>query len=386
MSDITVSFEVRYEYRVLFTRGAFSPDDSTLARVLEPARRVMFVLDSGLVEARPRLQEDIVAWCRHHGVPLAGEPMVIQGGEAGKDDPASLAAVQEAILRAGLCRHSMVVGVGGGAVLDTAGFAAATAHRGVGFVRMPTTVLAQNDAGVGVKNGVNRFGVKNYLGAFAPPVAVVDDFELLETLPRRDWIAGVAEAIKVAVIKDGQFFHALEDDADRLRMCEAVAMERMIRRCAEIHVHHIASGGDPFERGSGRPLDFGHWSAHRLEELTHGELRHGEAVAIGIALDSVYAAEMGMITWDDAERIVDLLCRVGLPVDHPMLGEMDMASALESFREHLGGELTITLPHGRVGSSVNVHRIDLDVMGSCVPVACTLEAGRASGEPRRFVK
>jgi 3-dehydroquinate synthase len=180
-------------------------------------------------------------------------------------------------------RHSFVIVVGGGAVLDVAGYAAAVVHRGVRLVRIPTTVLAQNDAGVGVKNGINAFGAKNFLGVFAPPFAVIDDSRFLSTLDPRDQVAGMAEAVKVAAIRDPVFFEWLVDHSDALASFELVHVERMIRRCAELHLAHIAGGGDPFETGNARPLDFGHWSAHKLEILTAHELRHGEAVAIGMA-------------------------------------------------------------------------------------------------------
>ena len=136
-----------------------------------------------------------------------------------------------------------------------------------------------------MKNGVNAFGMKNLLGSFAPPFAVLNDADFLRTLQPRDKIAGVAEAVKVALIRDRAFFDWLEASADALRACEGAAMSRMIRRCAELHLDHIATGGDPFEMGSARPLDFGHWAAHKLEQLSRFRLCHGEAVAIGIALD-----------------------------------------------------------------------------------------------------
>ena len=202
--------------------------------------------------------------------------------------------MQQRLFEHRIDRHSYVIAIGGGAVLDAVGLVAATTHRGVRLIRVPTTVLAQDDSGVGVKNGVNLCGVKNFVGTFAPPFAVLNDLDLLTRLSERDKIAGMAEAVKVALIRDGDFFAWLERNADELVTFERPALAQMIRRCAELHMRQIAHGGDPFETGSARPLDYGHWSAHKLESLTHHHVRHGEAVAIGIALDARYSVLAGL--------------------------------------------------------------------------------------------
>ena len=180
-------------------------------------------------------------------------------------------------------------------------------------MRLPTTVLAQADSGVGVKNGVNAFGVKNFLGTFVPPFAVLNDRQFLESLGRRDTIAGMAEAVKVALIRDPEFLAWLEAHAAALATCDPDAVAELIRRAAGLHLEHIATSGDPFEMGSARPLDFGHWAAHRLESLTRNRLRHGEAVAIGIALDTLYSRAVGLLPAAAVERVLDLLGRIGLP-------------------------------------------------------------------------
>jgi 3-dehydroquinate synthase len=224
-------------------------------------------------------------------------------------------------------------------------------------------VLAQNDSGVGVKNGINAFGVKNLLGSFAPPFAVLNDSDFLRTLQPRDKIAGIAEAVKVALIRDRVFFHWLEANAAALRACEADAMSHMIRRCAELHMRQIAHGGDPFETGSARPLDYGHWSAHKLEALTAHELRHGEAVAIGLALDARYSVLVGMLPAGGEDRVHALLKRLGFHLWHPALesrdneGRWQLLRGLEEFREHLGGDLTITLLRD-IGVGEEVHQMD----------------------------
>ncbi|HEY8947012.1 MAG TPA: 3-dehydroquinate synthase, partial [Polyangiaceae bacterium] len=282
-------FDVRFDYPVIFCRGALQPADPTLIWAVahrEPERRhpVCVVLDGGLVAASPRLPDDVRAYFRGPGsgaIELRGEPIVIAGGEAAKNDPSVLSGLCASFRDRGLDRHAAVLIIGGGAVLDAAGYAASIVHRGIRVVRMPSTVLAQCDGGVGVKNGVNAFASKNFLGTFAPPFAVINDADLLETLPLREVRAGMAEGVKVALIRDAALFEWYEANREALARGSRTELETSIQRAARIHLAHIAEGGDPFELGSNRPLDYGHWAAHKLEILSGHALRHGEAVAIG---------------------------------------------------------------------------------------------------------
>jgi 3-dehydroquinate synthase len=369
--EIRQSFAVRYAYPVFFVRDAFGAGGDALLQLLRATgpgpHRVLAAVDGGLLRADPGLPARLAAFAERHAalVELVAPPLVVPGGEACKQDLAAVEAVHRAVERHRICRQSLVLAIGGGAALDAVGFAAATAHRGVRLVRMPSTVLAQNDAGIGVKNAVNRFGRKNFAGSFAPPFGVVNDLALLGTLPARERIAGVAEAVKVALIRDAAFFEALHADRLRLAALEPEATERMIVRCAELHLAHIRGGGDPFELGSARPLDFGHWSAHALEESCGASLRHGEAVAIGVALDSLYAARVGLLDELSCRRIVATLEDLGFALAHPALAKLDVEGALASFREHLGGRLTITLIEG-IGRSIDVHEIDGDAMRAAI--------------------
>ena len=350
------------EYPVVFTRGVFDLDNPALANVLafrEPGRRhrIAAIIDGGLAAASPSLGTQLQRYAAHHEahIELVAPPWTIPGGESAKD-AAILAQITARLAELRMDRHSFVVAIGGGAVLDVVGFAAATLHRGVRLVRLPSTVLAQNDAGVGVKNGINAFGAKNFLGAFASPFAVVNDSRLLDTLDHRDRIAGMAEAVKVALVRDAEFFHWLVAHAEALVDFEIGSVEVLVRRCAELHLAHIATGGDPFEQGNARPLDFGHWAAHKLELLTHHGLRHGEAVAIGMALDARYSLEVGLIEAHDYAAIVGLLARLGLPVWHDALRDPALIGGLAEFREHLGGELTITLL-ARIGYGIEARDV-----------------------------
>jgi 3-dehydroquinate synthase len=363
---------VSFEYPVHFTDGAFTPANPTLADILgarERSRRhrVLLVIDANVARAWPSLGDDAAAYAAAHPerLELVGAPLLVPGGEAGKNDPTVLALLHDRMNAHALDRQSFVVMVGGGALLDVAGYAASTVHRGLRVVRLPTTVLAQADSGVGVKNGVNAFGKKNFLGAFAPPFAVVNDTRFLESLPRRDTVAGFAEAVKVSLLRDSGFFAWLEEEAATLASCTREVVVRLIRRSAELHLQHIATSGDPFEMGSARPLDFGHWAAHKLESLTANRLRHGEAVAIGLAIDTIYSRRVGLTDEITMERVLAVLARLGLPLWDESVADLRLLDGLDEFREHLGGELTITLLR-RPGESVEVGTIDRDVVRQAI--------------------
>ena len=353
---------MKLSYRVHFTSGLFRPTNvlfrDIVSKDAKGRKKMLLVVDRGLLKHHPRLLEDVSDYMDMHddAMSLAGEPILVEGGESAKNDPNWVDAIHKAVDAARLCRHSYVVAVGGGAVIDMAGLAAATAHRGIRLIRVPTTVLAQADAAIGVKNGVNAFGKKNFIGTFSPPWAVLNDFAFLGTLSQRDWIAGVAEAVKVALVKDPAFFSMIEQHASALLHRNLHAMQQVIYRCAALHLEHIATGGDPFETGSSRPLDFGHWSAHKLEQLTQFRLNHGETVAIGIALDSTYASRAGLLSGRDRDRILHVLCKLGFALHVPEL-DMRVLDGLQEFREHLGGRLTIMLLMG-IGKPVEVHNMD----------------------------
>jgi len=365
---------VSYEYPVYFTSGVFSVDNPALVEAvcrMEPSRRhrLFVVVDRAVAGALPELTAEIGRYAEHHQdrLDLVDEPLVITGGEEVKNDPSYISFVQGRLNELRMDRQSFVVIVGGGAIQDTVGYAAATVHRGLRVIRVPTTVLAQDDSGVGVKNGINAFAKKNFLGTFAPPFAILNDDRFLETLARREKIVGMAEAVKVALIRDKIFFGWLEENSGALAACEPQALRRLIRRGAQLHLDHIATSGDPFEFGSARPLDFGHWAAHRLETLSESRLRHGEAVAIGMAIDSLYSQEVGMLDGPSLERVLVLLESLGFRLWDETLtyaardGRPLVLDGLREFREHLGGELTVTLLR-EIGRGIEVHEIQEDLM------------------------
>jgi len=374
MLPLHQSVVVTFNYSVQFTTGLFDISNSLFADMLsagnlEKPKNVVFVVDGGFLTHWKSIVREITTYAKQYSehFTLQSEPVIVPGGEASKNEPQLVTELHEAFDAARLCRHSYVVGIGGGAVLDMVGYAAATAHRGIRLVRVPTTVLAQNDSGVGVKNSINSFGKKNFLGTFAPPFAVLNDFNFLTTLDDRDWRAGLAEAIKVALIKDADFFDSIAESAIALSRRDMPAMQQAIYRCAQLHLDHIANSGDPFEMGSSRPLDFGHWAAHRLEFLTDYRLRHGEAVAIGMALDCTYSYLTGCLSEGDWKKILRVLQDLGFSLYAPELDEQlddpthprSLFRGLAEFREHLGGELTLVLLE-EIGRGKEVHAVELD--------------------------
>lgn len=372
-SHIEYPIQIPYHLRVYFTQSAFDVGnplfrDLACSRESGNRRKALFYVDEAVAAANPDLATQISAYFDHYSEELRLMGVeILPGGESLKNDNERLNRIYADIENRKICRHSYIVAIGGGALLDTVGFAAATAHRGIRHFRFPTTTLGQADAGVGVKNGVNFNRKKNFVGAFAPPFAVVNDFSFLKTLPEVHLRNGYIEAIKVALIRDASFFDWIEENVDALNAFEPEAMQSLIHRCAEHHVAHIATSGDPFEMGSVRPLDFGHWAAHKLEQLSEFALTHGEAVAIGIAIDTLYSQDMGYLSASSAERILALLQKLKFEIYSDHLERRNgsrfpyVLEGLEEFREHLGGLLTITLLK-RIGSRFEVHEMDTDVV------------------------
>lgn len=374
MKSLRQSFTVTFEYDVLFMEGLFKEENQILKEVIEKdgatgRRKFLILIDDGVYQNHPLIIKDIKNYFKKNKthLDLRGEPIILPGGEQVKNQPQLVQDLLIAINARGICRHSYLMAIGGGALLDLAGYVASIAHRGIRHIRIPTTVLSQNDSGIGVKNGINAFNKKNFLGAFDPPYAVINDFEFLKTLEDRDWRSGISEAIKVALIKDKSFFKFIQKNVTLLNERNMDVMKELIFHCADMHLKHISSK-DPFETGSSRPLDFGHWGAHKLEQLTSFELRHGEAVAIGIALDSTYSYFAGRLSEKELNAIIELIIKLGFELFVPELlqrnlgeEEYEILKGLNEFREHLGGRLTIMLLNG-IGEGVEVHEMDSDLI------------------------
>lgn len=388
MSRHDFQIPLSFKHRVCFTRDAFAPENRLLAELLEEGggRRVLVLAEEAVVAAWPELRRRIGGYFADLGFDWRGL-RVLPGGEAVKADEALVREVWEMIDGERIDRHSYVLAIGGGAFLDAVGFAAATAHRGVRLVRLPTTTLAQDDSGVGVKCAINGFGKKNWIGSFAVPFAVVNDFAFLESQDEATRRVGLIEAVKVALVKDGGFFEWIRERAESLAALERESFEECVERSALAHARHIAEGGDAFETGSSRPLDFGHWAAHKLEQLSGFELSHADAVAIGVALDTLYSARCGLLRECEAERVLDVLDTLRMPMWHEALDFRDAAGrrrvheGREEFREHLGGELTVLLLR-ELGRGQDVHALDEGLVDGCIDELAR-RARLRDGDPMR---
>jgi len=370
MEHLEQRFSVSFDYKIYFTNHLFHPANKVLNGFLQNntsdnVKKILVVVDQKVADLHPQLLDEIRAYFTSNPAAiLVEEIMLVPGGETCKNTEAYVQEIISAVERYGIDRHSYIAAIGGGAVLDMAGYAAAIAHRGIRHIRIPTTVLSQNDSGVGVKNGINFKEKKNFIGAFTPPVAVFNDENFLRTLSRRDWRSGTAEAVKVALIRDRAFYDWLLTNASALNKGEMEPMRYLIKRCAQLHLEHIAQG-DPFEKGSSRPLDFGHWSAHKAEQLSGFEISHGEAVAMGIALDTAYSFYAGWLEEEDALSVIRLLNELGFDITHPLMEIEDNSSpligGLQEFQEHLGGRLTIMLLK-ELGRGEEVHELEIPLL------------------------
>ena len=372
-SSVDVDFNVTFRHRLRFTGDVLGRDSDVLADLLESSEsrtpRVQFWLDEHLANANPDLRQRLRSFARrnNHRFQVVGNPQMVPGGEAVKNDVHVLERMLKVLNEADMDRRSYVVVIGGGAVLDAVGFAAAIAHRGLRLIRIPTTTLAQADSGIGVKNGVNLFEKKNWLGSFAVPWGVINDRALLETLSDRDFRCGFSEAVKVSLLKDTAFFDRILRDAESIA-ARGPACWPVIQESAQWHLRHITTGGDPFEMLEARPLDYGHWSAHKLETMSNFELRHGEAVAIGVAVDTVYSSLVHRLPTEDADRVLMALEQLGLLLGHPALQQTNqLFNGLEEFRQHLGGQLTITMLEA-IGHPINVHDINWERMVEAIQI------------------
>ncbi len=360
-------FTIKYKHKIFFTENVFSRNNKILENILEidTNSKALIVIDEGVVANDSNLLSSITEYFKSASIVSMCE--VIDGGESVKNNLDTLMNLLSLIDKNRIDRRSYLIGIGGGATLDITGFAAAIAHRGIRYIRIPTTILAQCDSGVGIKNGLNLFGKKNFIGTFYPPIAVINDFNFLNSLSQRDKRSGLAEVVKIALIKDRALFEQVQQLSDRLASFEPAAIKSVIIKCAQLHFDHIVNGGDPFETGNSKPLDFGHWSAHKLEQISNFKIKHGEAVAAGIAIDTLYSANIGLIKPATAKIIIDQLIKIGFQIYYPELetkdsnGKLIIMEGLDEFREHLGGTLSITLLKG-IGKSIEVNDIHLDLV------------------------
>jgi len=265
-------------------------------------------------------------------------------------------------------RSTTVIALGGGVVGDMAGFAAATYQRGVRFVQIPTTLLAQVDSSVGGKTAVNHPQGKNLIGAFYQPEAVFADTELLATLPAREWRAGIAEVIKYGIIQDCDFFNWLIEHNQALLEMSSDAIIHAVGRSCEIKAEVVAQ--DEREGGIRAILNYGHTFAHAIEALTgYNTYLHGEAVAIGMVMAADLSWRQGLLTLNDAARIKQAIGTFGLPVVPPALESEAMLNAMGMDKKVLDGRLRLILARS-IGDAFVTDAVDQQLLQA------TLSAGK----------
>jgi len=359
-------FSCRFTHRLRFTSAAFAAGNPTVSDILaghsEHGSNTAVLIDSGVAEKQPKLAADIDAYFKKYLPWNSPKIHIVPGGEQIKNSRSNFDLVMNALAESHLCRKSFVITIGGGAVLDAVGFAAAITHRGLRLIRIATTTLSQGDSAMAVKNGLNAFGKKNYMGVFTVPWAIINDEATLQTLSDRHWLAGFSEAVKVALLKDPLLFEYVYNNRHAIRSRDMAVSVPVIRRSARLHFDHITQSGDPFEQADTRPLDFGHWAAHKLEQMSGFELSHGQAVAIGIAIDATYAKLMGWLGDAEHGRILDCLGGMGFDLYHRVMqNSKTLLGGLDEFQEHLGGRLTIPTIN-KVGHAFDINSIDTNRM------------------------
>ena len=267
--------------------------------------------------------------------------IVLPDGESFKT-LATLNRVFDALLESSADRRTVIVALGGGVIGDIAGFAAATYQRGIDYIQVPTTLLAQVDSSVGGKTAVNHALGKNMIGAFHQPVAVIADTETLGTLPKRELAAGLAEVVKHGVIRDAAFFDWIEANAAALRSRDPDALAHAIRRSCEIKAQVVAE--DEREMGARALLNFGHTFGHAIESsLGYGKWLHGEAVAAGMVLAAQFSVGQGRIEAPAAERLTHVLETLGLPVKAPRISLEHWLEFMGRDKKNRGGGITLIL-------------------------------------------
>jgi len=359
-------FSCEFTHRLRFTGNVFAAGNDAISQILsresQSYSNIAVYIDDNFARPRPNLVRQIQAYFTKYLPENSPRITIVPGGEQIKNSEQNFQAILDSLEQSRLCRKSFVIAVGGGAVLDAVGFAAAITHRGLRLIRIATTTLSQADSAMAVKNGINAFGKKNYLGLFTTPWAIINDESTLETLTNDHWLAGFSEAIKVALLKDPLLFEYIHRNRESVQRRNLDVSIPIIRRSARLHFDHITQNGDPFERENARPLDFGHWSAHKLEQMSSFELTHGQAVAIGIAIDATYANIMGWLCDADHQRILDCLNGIGFRLYHKVMNQAKtLLGGLDEFQEHLGGKLTIP-SITRIGEAFDIFEIDTNRM------------------------
>lgn len=346
MRTLTVALDDR-SYPIHIGPGLLRRAELIAARL--PQNKVAIVTNATLA---PIYLSPLTEALRQHGI--AAVTIVLPDGEAHKNWE-TLNRIFDALLTHRCERKTTLVALGGGVVGDLAGFAAAVYQRGVPFVQIPTTLLAQVDSAVGGKTAINHPLGKNMIGAFHQPLAVVSDTDTLNTLPERELAAGLAEVIKYGLIRDPGFFGWLESNIDKLAGRDPQALAYAIERSCHNKAEIVSQ--DERETGVRALLNLGHTFGHAIEAgMGFGNWLHGEAVAAGMVLAAILSQRMGLIAHHDVERIVDILARVNLPTSAPELGTERYMELMGHDKKVEGGKMRFILLRG-IGDAFIADRV-----------------------------
>jgi 3-dehydroquinate synthase len=322
------------------------------------ARRYPIFIGTGLLHKHEILEpfvrgRDVLIVSNEIVAPLYLEPvkammsrsrvqsLVLADGEVTKT-MATLMQIYDALVEHRFGRDCVLIALGGGVIGDIVGYAAATWQRGVDFIQAPTTLLAQVDSSVGGKTAINHPGGKNLIGAFHQPLCVLSDMDTLNTLPDREFRAGLAEVVKYGLINDAELFAWLEQEHAKITRRDTERLQHIVRRACEIKAQVVAA--DEREQGQRALLNLGHTFGHAIERCAgYGEWLHGEAVAAGTCMAAAFSARIGWLDAPAVQRIRDLFVRLGLPVDPPRVNAADFLAAMSLDKKVQAGAIRLVL-------------------------------------------
>jgi 3-dehydroquinate synthase len=338
-SAIEVNLERQDTYRIHVVAETSAAAETLIAEL--DGRRAVVITERNVASLPTYRITEILA---ERGLLLGSK--ILEPGERSKSLDTAYRLI-DWLAEVGMARRDVVVALGGGMIIDTVGWVASAFMRGVPYINVPTTLLAQVDAGIGGKVAVDHNAAKNLVGAFYQPRAVISCLEFLETLDPRQARSGLAEAVKKAIIASPELFEFIERHADALVHCRLAAVDPLVRAASTIKCELV--GRDPYEADLRRPLNFGHTVGHAVETTTgYGPVLHGEAVAFGMVVAVDIARARGLLDPAVADRIVRLITDLGLPVRLEQLGAVppvdDLLAALAKIREIRDGSLRFVLP------------------------------------------
>lgn len=393
----TQELQSTHRYTVCFTSDLFGPDNETIRRTLtkmghKPPLRCAVLVDSGVAARNAALIPQIL----HHFqkerpfLDLCHPPFAMPGGESVKNSRRTAEAISAIARTHALSRESLVLVVGGGAFLDAAGTALSQCDGGIPTANIPTSPLAQSAAGIGAMRFMNEGGIKNAAGIFAPPHAVFIDFALLKTLPFEHHVSGMAEAFKMALAADAEFFAILCRKALKIRQNDRSTVEKVIHKTATLHLDQARKSYARMAHGDGNPADFGDWTARWLETLSGYKLPHGHALSVGIALKAWYGCHTGTLAEGEFTRLIEALLTCGLPIWNRFLetrtkdGTLALTEGLTRYQNGSSGHRPILIPVG-VGTLKAVDHLDVTVFEQGIDLLKQLSGKERSPERRIFM-